>query len=78
MEATIVEIMESWPLQLIIDVEGQRLHVQLSENVEVLESGRQVGVGALSPDRRIWVDVCAENKRNSEFLAEISIIKILN
>lgn len=56
MEATIVEIMESWPLQLAVEIDGRRLHVQLAADAVVYDGPREVAVGTLSPGDRIDFD----------------------
>lgn len=78
MEATIVEVMESWPLQLILEADGRYLHVQLSEDARILEGGRQIGVGALLPGRRVWVDAGTGRGPGAGPPRTVALIKILD
>lgn len=55
MEATIVHIMESWPLQLALQTPAGREHVVLAENVRIQRAGVLVDPGALQPGQRVRV-----------------------
>jgi len=50
---TIVEVMESWPLQLLVAGEEQNQVVDLDENVHVISNGKSVAVSALSHGQRV-------------------------
>ena len=54
-EATIVLIMESWPLQLTFQTPAGRQHVVLAENVRIQRAGAVVDPGALQPGQRVRV-----------------------
>ena len=55
MEATIAQIMESWPLQLMLQTPAERIHVVLAENVRIRRAGVLVDPGVLQPGQRIRV-----------------------
>ena len=49
----ILEIMESWPLQLAIEAEGVRYHVELLDETLALKRGAPVDVGSLQQGQRV-------------------------
>ena len=53
MKARVVEVMESWPLQLILDSNGERLFVDLDADVRVERAGADVGPRALFPGQQV-------------------------
>jgi hypothetical protein len=56
-EGTILEIMETWPLQLVISGSQGRIHVALREDTEVRRSdGTSGGVRLLRPGARVRID----------------------
>lgn len=55
MDATIVHIMESWPLQLVLQTASGREHVALAEDAYIQHAGKRVDPGALQPGQRIRV-----------------------
>ncbi len=55
MEATIIQIMESWPLQLSLQTAAGIEHVMLSEDVTIWRAGDLVYPGALLPHQSIRV-----------------------
>jgi len=55
MEATIVNIMESWPLQLALQTPTGLEHVTLAEDARIQHAGASVDPGALHPGQRVRV-----------------------
>lgn len=55
MDAIIVHIMESWPLQLVLQTSTGRDHVALTEDVYIRQSGRRIDPGALQPGQHVRV-----------------------
>lgn len=53
MEATIVHIMESWPLQLALQTPAGREQVMLADNARIQRAGAPVDPGALQPGQRV-------------------------
>ena len=53
MEATIINIMESWPLQLALQTPAGREEVALAEDLLIQRSGMRVDPGALQPGQRV-------------------------
>jgi hypothetical protein len=53
MEATIINIMESWPLQLALQTTDGREQVALAENVQIQRAGATVDPGELQPGQRV-------------------------
>jgi len=53
MEATIIHIMESWPLQLALQTPTGREQVSLAENVLIRRAGILVDPSALQPGGRV-------------------------
>lgn len=54
-EGSITDVMESWPLQLIVAAGSQRHIVTLTDATEVKRDGVIVGPGALRPGQRVSV-----------------------
>lgn len=52
----IVSVMESWPLQLIVDTETVEYIVDLLEDTKITQHGNRVGPGILCPGLQISVD----------------------
>lgn len=56
-EGTIIEVMETWPLQLVISNSQGRVHVALREDTEVRKTDGTVGeVRSLRPGARIRLE----------------------
>jgi len=51
----IIEVMESFPLQLIVNVEGTQYYVGLLEETSVIKAGRTVDAGILRPSLDITI-----------------------
>lgn len=49
LEGTILEVMESWPLQLLLESGASRYSVGLTEATVVMRRGQPVGAGELLP-----------------------------
>lgn len=54
-ETRIVHIMESWPLQLVLQSDTGREQVMLAENASIRRAGLSVEPGALQPGQRVQV-----------------------
>ena len=54
-EGIVVSVMETWPLQLVIQQGAIRYDVSLSESVDVKAGGVQVGVAVIRPGARVTV-----------------------
>ncbi len=55
-EGTIVEVMESWPLQLVIQTQSGTQHVVLAPNAAITAKGLSVGPEMLKPGVRVRID----------------------
>lgn len=53
MEATVINIMESWPLQLALQTPAGREQVALAENVLIQRAGIPVDPSALRPGQTV-------------------------
>ena len=56
-DGNIVRVMESWPLQLVVDTPSGRLGVLLTEETKIMERGRSSGPNALLPGENLSVDI---------------------
>ncbi|MCD4790080.1 MAG: hypothetical protein K8R37_08790 [Bacteroidales bacterium] len=54
-KGNIIEIMESYPLQLIVDVEGTKYYVGLLEETSIIKAGRTADAGILRPSLDITI-----------------------
>ena len=70
MEATIVLITESWPLQLALQTPAGREHVVLAEDVRIQRGGALVDPGALKPGQLVRV----LNRTTKGEIAELEIL----
>jgi hypothetical protein len=52
----IVEVMESYPPQLIVDVDGRNYYVGLIETTRVIRGGQATDFGSLLPNLNIIVE----------------------
>ena len=52
----IIEVMESWPLQLVVGAGGRRYDVGLTETTELTTEGRVTDSGELRPGAEIEVE----------------------
>jgi hypothetical protein len=55
-EGTIVEVMESWPLQLTVETETGRYHVALLSETTITREDETVDPGELLPDLQVRVE----------------------
>ena len=55
MEATIVNIMESWPLQLALQTPNGLEHVTLAEDAQIEHAGASADPSALRPGQRVRI-----------------------
>ena len=55
MDAIVLGVMESWPLQLSLATEGGTEQVALDEGTLVTRAGRKLDPGALRPGQRVRV-----------------------
>lgn len=73
METTIIHIMESWPLQLVLQNQTVKEDVVLDENVRIYRAGVLVDPGVLRPGQH--VRVLRRSTANHAKVAELEIIK---
>ena len=66
-EGTIAEIMESWPLQLTVDVADGTIHVELLEETTITKNGEDVEPGTLTNGQTIRIE--GENTGPNAILA---------
>lgn len=71
MDAIILNIMESWPLQLTINIHGDHKQFTLADQVTVLRGGKIVDPGQLRPGQKVRVSI-------SETEASIISIEIID
>jgi hypothetical protein len=62
-EGTIIDVMETWPLQLSVDTREGIYHVALAETTAVTSEGRPEEPAQLLPGRPIRVEGKASNAR---------------
>ncbi len=55
-EGRIVDVMESWPLQLTVATEGGRCHVALLQETMITRNDRKIGPGELTPGLLVRVE----------------------
>jgi hypothetical protein len=55
-DGTIVLVMESWPLQLVVETEGGRQQVTLRSDTAITANGQPVEAGHLVPGTRVRID----------------------
>jgi hypothetical protein len=72
-EGTIVEVMESWPLQLTVETETGRYHVALLSETTITREGETVDPGELLPDLQVRV----EGQRTGSSAISAQTIEIL-
>jgi hypothetical protein len=68
-EGNIVRVMESWPLQLVVDTPSGRLGVLLTEETKIMEGGRSAGSNALLPGEKVRLAGRSKTGRPETFLA---------
>lgn len=71
MEATIEYIMESWPLQLVLQTPHGREHVALAENARIQRAGMQVDPGDLQPGQHVRI----VSQTSQGTIAELEILE---
>ena len=52
-EGTITSVLETWPLQIVVDADGKRYDVRLTEQTTVARRGRNLTMRELRPGLRI-------------------------
>jgi hypothetical protein len=68
-DGNIVRVMESWPLQLVVDTPSGRLGVLLTEETKIMQRGRTAGPSALLPGEKIRLVGRFKTERPETFLA---------
>jgi hypothetical protein len=66
MESKIINIMESWPLQLTLQSSGAMEQVTLAEGVRISRSGSTMDTGDLHPEQTIRIVTQAANGQVTE------------
>lgn len=54
-EGTIVEVMESYPLQLIVQTREGRYYVELLSETRITQAGESINQGNLSPSLQVKI-----------------------
>jgi len=72
-EAEIVHVMETWPLQLVVQSLEGRYHVNLQEHTRIIRNNQEVRAGELRP--RMKVEITGQ-KAGTALTAEL--IRITN
>lgn len=70
MEATVINVMESWPLQLAVQTTSGREQVALAEDVRIRRAGSPVDPSALRPGQRVLL----LNRTSRGEIAELEIL----
>jgi len=65
----IVRVMESWPLQLVVDTSSGSLGVLLTEETRIMQRGQSVGTNALLPGKKVRLLGRSKPGRPETFLA---------
>lgn len=68
----IVEIMESWPLELVVDSDGRSIFVGLQEETVVLSGEALVGPGSLAPGQNVAVKISTGERCVAEEIVILS------
>lgn len=55
-EGSVLDVMESWPLQLTVQTQGGRCHIELLTETVVSRSGQRVEAGELKPGVRVRIE----------------------
>lgn len=55
-EGTIVSVMESWPLQLVVETATGRRHVALRSDTVITANGQTVEANRIVPGVRVRID----------------------
>ncbi len=71
----IVEVMESYPPQLIVDVDGRNCYVELTEMSQVTKEGKIAEFGILRPNLNIVIE--GELTGNNDTAMTATNIKLL-
>ncbi|MCS6779172.1 MAG: hypothetical protein NZ555_05680 [Geminicoccaceae bacterium] len=59
LDAVLEAVMESWPLQLRLRTDHERLEVVLDENAIVERASRRVEPGTLRPGQRVRIELAS-------------------
>jgi len=70
MQAKIVRIMESWPLQLVLETGSGIEHVALKQDARVVRGGTSVDPGVLQPGQTVVV----LKRTSTGEIAELAIV----
>ncbi len=71
----IIEVMESYPLQLMVDVEGIQYDVGLLEETLVIEEGLSIDPGRLRPGLFITIKGERSETSNTAIIAKSILIE---
>ena len=74
-EGTIVEVMESWPLQLIVQTREGHCYVELLSETRITQAGESINQGNLSPSLRVQITGNAGAEQLTMRADTIEIIK---
>lgn len=74
-EGTIVEVMESWPLQLIVQTREGRYYVELLSETRITQAGESINQENLSPNLQVEITGNAGFEQLTMSAETIKIIK---
>ena len=74
-EGTIIEVMESWPLQLIVQTREGRYYVELLSETRITQAGESINQGNLSPNLQVQINGNAGFDKLTMSAETIEIIK---
>jgi len=74
-EGQITEVMESWPLQLVVETQTGRYHIQLLEETKIIQEGQAVNPEILKPGMRVQVKGQGSESNQLAMTAEAIEIK---
>ena len=74
-DGEIVNVMESWPLQLTVQTAAGRYHVRLLEGTIVTRRATTVGPGVLRPELRVRIR--GSRVRSTPLVMSARVIEIL-
>jgi len=75
MTGTILQVMETWPLQLTLSVQSEVHHLALADSAEVTQGDQSVGPERLGPGLIVEV-CCIETSNDSATVTEVKVLGV--
>ena len=69
-EGTVTEVMESWPLQLIVETNAGSYHVALSTDTTITQNNQASEASQLTPDKRVVITGEASSNEEKAMIAQ--------